>query len=809
MVFEVSFRMNLATIATIATIVSLFAGGSAISCNVGTNVGTCSPTDLGAAADTCFQCVTSAGLSESSGCLYSSTCGSFQKACLTDADSTFLYCRASNCNACNSSSYSDIYIQQIVFPFSSLGLPPYILSSYTGSPLLCVSRNDFKDPTLFPFGSNSFVQSVLIWNNADLFAFSSSDCSGASLQPSQIVAAPRDDGSTCFYEIRPQILAPSASVLVQAMDEDSYGGGLKSFGLSLWFISDPFPTQTCQMLPRPPKPPPPTTNALDAVGIIGIFTDYLLPLLLLAFSCRSLLLRPSGSRLTLPHFSKLWHCRSGLQDRCAAWFVTSTLIDFFFQLCFNLSALSQTAFLWNWIGVFPTSMVFRPVLACLIFLNHCRFTACVSVIEGCLMAAAAYLRLDRLKFLDPSYFPAPRIISIIPPLMFALTNVVFLAHSARSTNQHVRKSTKNQLGIRIFNAIFGDPSPTLQWHSNRVTELVQSLFRRANATDHPTSQAALITAPNFMSARMMTLLFLSAYWMIMWFGLFVSISVYIRNIAVGVETYGEWIVFACDILLIVFAVIFCVHLKDLLTNYYGRFVRMSKLCRRGLVPPRVQSATSFHFAAKHVSSEALRIMFQSVYLYLRVCWWTLVVVLLVVIGLYLSNNWPVIFGYISWFVKWLVGWFTGRFIRTIKWVVDPDFLNVCSIVLLSKLFASSWCSLFRFFAVEHPLVELPKRLASCCCLQFRCVSLSTSRVLFNLFLLASRFTSCSYFHVHTVMRLQYLAHVSCIEAPFCRCPFRGLPPLRALVPAPARPFSRASLAADSDASHSRKDTRPC
>jgi hypothetical protein len=546
---------------------------------------------------------------------------------------------------------------------------------------------------------------------------------------------------------------------------------------------------------------------LDAVGIIGIFTDYLLPLLLLAFSCRSLLLRPSGSRLTLPHFSRLWHCRSGLQDRCAAWFVTSTLIDFFFQLCDNLSALSRTAFLFNWIGVFPTSMVFRPVLACLIFLNHCRFTACVSIIEGCLMAANAYLRLDRLKFLDPSYFSAPRIISIIPPLMFALTNVVFLAHSARSTNQHVRKSTKNQFGIRIFNAIFGDPSPTFHWHSNRVTELVHSLFRRANATNHPTSQAALITAPNFMSARMMTLLFLSAYWMIMWFGLFVSLSVYIRNRAVGNDTYGQYIVFACDILLFVFAVIFCLHLKDLLTNYYGRFVRMSKLCRRGLVPPRVQSATSFHFAAKHVSSEALRIMFQSVYLYLRVWLWTLAVVLLVVVALFLQNNWNWLFEQMRQFVVWLA---TRGVIRSIKILLDPVFLNICSIVLLSKLFASSWCSLFRFFAVEHPLVELPKRIASCCCLQFRYVSLSTtSRVLFNVLLLASRFTSCSCFHVHTVMRLQYLAHISCIEAPLCCCPFRSLPPLRALVLAPARPFNRASLATASEHSHSRKDTKPC
>jgi hypothetical protein len=39
---------------------------------------------------------------------------------------------------------------------------------------------------------------------------------------------------------------------------------------------------------------------LDSVGLIGIFTDYLLPLLLFAFSCRSLLFRPPGSRLTLP-----------------------------------------------------------------------------------------------------------------------------------------------------------------------------------------------------------------------------------------------------------------------------------------------------------------------------------------------------------------------------------------------------------------------------------------------------------------------------------------------------------------------------
>jgi hypothetical protein len=676
-----------------------------LSCNVGTNAGTCSPTDLGSAADTCFQCVTPEGLSESSGCLYGSTCNSFYRACRTATDSAanFSVCQASNCNSCGSSSLSTS-IRRTYIAILSLGTV-FVLSSYTDARLLCIPRSLFAGSTSsgpFPFGSDTSFQSVLIWNNVDLFAFSSSDCSGASLQPSQIVSDPQPDKSTCFTEYpRPKMLPPSSSLLIE---EDSATNVLKQFGFSLWKIT-PFPTQTCQPLLQPPPPPP----AIDALGIIGIFTDILLPLLLLAFSFRSFL--SSRSRLTLPRFTRLWFCCSGLQDRCAAWFVTSTMIDFFIQLFSNISALSWDAFLWNWIGIFPISMVFRPVMASLIFLNPGRLTASVLLVEGCLMTTSAYLRLKDL-------FPAPRIINLIPPLMFTLSNVVFLLLSSQPTSQHAIKSAS--LGIRICHAIFGDSGPTIFWHNNRVLELVNAVFRRQNTPSGPSSPTTLITAPNPMSARMVTLLCMALYWILMCFTFFVSGIVYIRTWAVGwdKEPYNLWIAFACNILLCISPLIFCFHLKEVLTRYYGRFVRMSKLCRRGLVPSRLQSVTSFHFAAKCVSSEAVRIMYQYLYLYLRVGWWTLVIALLVIAAILLQNISPVLF---NWFARFFIRTFSRGFVNSIEILLSPPFWNFCSIVLLSNLFASSWFSLFRFFRVEHPLVQLPKRIASCCCIQFRCV----------------------------------------------------------------------------------------
>ncbi len=471
------------------------------------------------------------------------------------------------------------------------------------------------------------MQSVLIWNNADIFAFPSPDCSGSSLAPSQIVPVPLSGSSTCFTEYpRPQVLPPSASVLVSIFEGNVLALLLNTLGFSLWTIGA-FPTRSCHPLPQPSSPTPPTAAvALDSVGIIGIFTDYLLPLLLLAFCCRSLLFRPPASRLTLPRFSKLWHCRSDLHSRCAAWFLISTLIDFITQVCSNLSALdSKPFFLWNWIGIFPTSMLFRPVMACLLFLNPDRFTASVSIVEGCLMAANAYLRLQFL----PSSIVAPRVVSIIPPLMFVLSNVVFFIHPDQSVEHYVRKSTKNttntnsikSIAISICDAIFGSPSPTFHWHSNHVSELVHVLFTRpSTASNNPglfnISQAAFIAAPkqkrngvrlNRMSARMMTLLFLAAYWSLFWLSLFGSLTVSVRNFAFDWDqrAYADAIIVITGILLFCFSVIFCCQLVGALKKYNGRFARMSKLCRIGLVPPRTHSATAFHYAAKYVSSEAL------------------------------------------------------------------------------------------------------------------------------------------------------------------------------------------------------------
>jgi hypothetical protein len=706
-VLEVYFRMSLVAI---AIIVSLFARGWAISCNVGTNAGLCSPLALGDAADTCFQCVTPEGLSESSGCLSSSTCLSSYRACMTASNfaANFSTCQGSNCNSCGTPSLSSI-AQKAFFTFSSLN-GVSILSFGTDSRLLCVPRSIF-DSTPFPFGSNTSVQSILIWNNADLFAFSSSDCSGASLQPSQIVAVPLSGGSTCYSEFpRANMLPPSSSLFVQKDDASDFAIFLKQVGLFGWsfFVWNvqPFPTPTCQPLSQPPPP-------LGAVAIIGIFTDYLLPLLLLAFSCRSLLLRTPATRLTLPQFFRLWHCRSGLQSRCAAWFVTSTLIDFFMQLFSNFSALRYDAFLWNWIGIFPTSMVFRPIMASLIFLNPGHFTASVSIVEGCLMTANAYLRL---QFLHP-LFVAPRIIHIIPPLMFTLSNVVFIITSALPTSHHGLNRTK-KITIRICSAIFGDSGPTCRWHNSRVSELVHSVFKRPNATNETNLQPVLIASPSPMSARKMTLLFLAVYWILMCFAFSLSVTGRIRILVVewNNETYGKWIILACDLLFCTFPVIFCYQLKEVLTKYYGRFVRMSKLCRRGLVPSRLQSASSFHLAVKYVPSEAVRIFFQHLYLHILVWLLTLVIALLVVAAIWLQNSSSRLFGIL---IKYFVGLFAEPFQYILGMLGNLYFQNFCTIVLLSNLFASSWFSLFRVFRIEHPLLELPKRIASCCCLQFR------------------------------------------------------------------------------------------
>ena len=91
--------MKCLQIAFFATI--LIASTYALSCNVGSATGTCPATDLGAAADTCFKCVTK-GVAVSSGCMAASSCATIKTAC--NANGVYSDCTTANCNGCSPAS---------------------------------------------------------------------------------------------------------------------------------------------------------------------------------------------------------------------------------------------------------------------------------------------------------------------------------------------------------------------------------------------------------------------------------------------------------------------------------------------------------------------------------------------------------------------------------------------------------------------------------------------------------------------------------------------------------------------------------
>lgn len=72
---------------------------------------------------------------------------------------------------------------------------------------------------------------------------------------------------------------------------------------------------------------------------------------------------------------------------------------------------------------------------------------------------------------------------------------------------------------------------------------------------------------------MVTLRLLAVHWILMYSAFFVSVAVRIRNADSGwdKEAYGRCIIlqhsFGC------FSIIFCFQLQQVLTNYYGRFVK--------------------------------------------------------------------------------------------------------------------------------------------------------------------------------------------------------------------------------------------
>jgi hypothetical protein len=304
-------------------------------------------------------------------------------------------------------------------------------------------------PPPYPFGNDPSVKSVLVWQRQNVFAFSSNDCSGVSRQPSYIAPLHFQTfaSTICFSESSPQILPPMASVsltTVVTADRliDLVINIFFSFlGYSFWIVES-FPNQACYTDPQQPL-------ISKAVGIIDIFADYVIPLLFLAGSLRSWMFRRNQTRLTLPRFSRLWFSRYGRQDRSAAWFVACTFNDFIVKLCLNYRALSLSGFLFNWFDWFPVAMAFRPVMVCLLFLQPDRVSICVSVVEGCLIAASSFMRLQFL----PAWMFLPRAICIIPPVMFTLTTALVLVHPKPSDTSRPTNFMKN-FALRIRDVIF-------------------------------------------------------------------------------------------------------------------------------------------------------------------------------------------------------------------------------------------------------------------------------------------------------------------------------------------------------------------
>lgn len=713
------------------------ASAAAISCNVASGTGVCAVTDMDASTDTCFQCFFEGGPSESSGCRSGASCNSTKLNCEVHGG-TFSSCQTSACNACDSSTFANFTsTPNLVFFLSQTkSLSVFFYGGGRPPPLLCLQQPGWNQsfanvnllpPTPFPFGSDPSVLSVLVWNNQNVFTFSSPDCSGTPRQPAQIIARPFNLIQSCFFESpSSQLLPPNTSLLLEYAPRDQLFlqrtleiiAQLSSSRNVLLLSITSYPDAICGMrpLPPPPSPPSPITSATQsAIFVIAIFSDYLIPLLLLAVCCRSLLFRPAASRLTLPRFFRLWLSHSDLQDRYAAWFLTCTLNDFIVILIFNLAQASFSSlpdYFSSWFNSFPSAMAVRPLLVCVLFQPD-RVISAIAVIEGSLLTATAVLRLQVL----PEWMILPRIIFMLPPLMFTLTAAFATVHPS-PLQINSKSGFAKKTFTRVILAVFGSSAPTMNFHHDRVAALVRALNQRVTA---PISQRRLIAATTPMSARMLTVSYLAAFWLF-----FVSSFVFSGLLQLSVYLYGlgtngilRNIVIACYIIFfVIFAGLFIYKLLKWFRKYRGKFVIVSSLCRRGLVPPGIQSHTNFQFAAKYISSETVRIVWNSVTEVAIQCAAPGVVMFLVAGVLFVVEyiyNVPIF--------NMLYIAFGTRFIESVLafFVAAAELAPIIFILGLSNLLSNSWLSPFRLLRTQNLLTDAPKRVASCCCLKFRCV----------------------------------------------------------------------------------------
>jgi hypothetical protein len=720
------YRMYLAAIAAIITFST---GISAISCFSGSNI--CISKQF-ADADTCASCIQPNRVQLLLACSRSSfspatSCFSQRISCERNHGGVFTSCQTSNCNTCalplpdSWLENTNISFPSFMFPFRNgavVFLPmPFsaALQMLSGLKIVsfCVTKSNWKSflppKAPFPFGNDPSVMSVLIWENSAVFSFSSSDCSGESQQP-HFLLPPQTVTQTmrCFLERNSQATSVSVSQTSQVL---TYF--LLAFQTFPLMISSQ-PNQDCSN-------PPTESPAKQALPTIDLLTEYVIPLLSLAISCRSLLFRPHGSRLILPQFSRLWISHSPRQDRCAAWFLTSTFQHFVTTLClaaielsgeFSSTNLTGFSFIAVWFRLFPKVVTLRPLMVCTLF-SPDRIISIVACMQGCLMAVGAFIRIQFLPDWMSDIFMALGIISFIPALMFASTSALIVFHPAEfKINQHDHRAMK--IAVRICNLVFGCSRPTLIWHHARTDQLVNALNRGHKAADALHSQESLISAPNPMSARMLTLLYTAVFWTIYWFFFFafgvLSLISYFQTFAES--TYRNIPILLLRILVVTFVVVLLYHLFESLSKYRARYARMSSLCRRGFVPYGIQSSTSFHLAAKFMATEAIDVVTGKLLIYVFILMIIVVVILFFIALQWISQNFGVS---IQAQLEWLLLTF---FVLPL---FHPLFLSTIFIVFVCNCLGSTWLSPIRLFDVEHTLLKLPMRYANIFCLRIRCV----------------------------------------------------------------------------------------
>jgi hypothetical protein len=245
-----------------------------------------------------------------------------------------------------------------------------------------------------------------------------------------------------------------------------------------------------------------------------------------------------------------------------------------------------------WFGLFPTVITLEPLMACVLFIPD-RIISIVAIIQGCLMAASAFIRLQFLPVWMMSIVTTLGIISIIPPLMFASTSALIAIHPAQfKINQHDHPAIK--IAIRICDAVFGCPRKTLLWHHDRTAELVNAIVGRHKPADSSLSQKSLILAANPMSARMLTLLFMAVFWSIFlfFFGALGVLSLIDYFFTFADSVYRSIPILLLRVLVVIFVAVVTYHLFDSLSKYRARYIRMSNLCR-------LQDVVSFHMELRH------------------------------------------------------------------------------------------------------------------------------------------------------------------------------------------------------------------